>query len=300
MLRAWLPAALLIATSPLAAQSRIVMKNSFIETYKNRVTITANYTVDKAHRGPNTAAKDADLHIAGRAPEIGLPTVAEIMNAAEDKDAMDKIHEVEGTGTPVAIAGAWRLWPEHGGADDQVQGAPLEAFDTTNPDHVFEIHPITRVGTFATSSSIKWIEGYSPKDAARAFEAFENHRCQLSYNARSKTTTITTAMIGNNYVEFVIKLNEAPHTVDDGLMVMAQVLTTDGELVVHKRRMIFIGGTSEAAAMAGKKKGDEIHVLGIPRVDLALVAYRTAHRKSDPEILNWNLPYEMIIVGIVE
>lgn len=280
------------------AQTRITLKNAFIEQFKNRVTIDATYTVDKAHAHPNPAAKDADMHIAGRAPEIGLPTVAEIMNAREDAEAVDKIHEVEGTGTPVAIRGVWRLWPEHGGVDDQIQGAPLDAFDTTNPEHVFEIHPITRVGTFATSASIKWIDGYTPKDAEKAFAAFEGHKSTLTFNAAKKTTTIETAMIGNNYVEFLIELNEAPHAIDGGFTVMAKVMTTDGDLLVHKRRMIFIDGTAEADAVKNLAKGAQLHVLGIPRVDLALISYRTAHRKDTPGILTWNLPYEMIIVGV--
>jgi hypothetical protein len=35
------------------------------------------------HEDPNTPAKDGDLHIADRAPEVNLPTVGEIMNAKD-------------------------------------------------------------------------------------------------------------------------------------------------------------------------------------------------------------------------
>jgi hypothetical protein len=28
------------------------------------------------------------------------------------------------------------------------------------------------------------------------------------------------------------------------------------------------------------------------------VSYRTAHRAADPDAMTWNLPYEMIIVGV--
>src|SRR5438067_2867868 len=59
----------------------ITLRNAFITEYKNRATIDTTYTVDKAHPHPNPASKDGDLHIAGRAPEAGLPIVAEIMNA---------------------------------------------------------------------------------------------------------------------------------------------------------------------------------------------------------------------------
>jgi hypothetical protein len=70
----------------LAAQAEIeiVLNNDFIDKYKNRVTFDANYIVDKAHKDPNPGPKDGDLHIAGRASEIQLPTVAEIMNAISE------------------------------------------------------------------------------------------------------------------------------------------------------------------------------------------------------------------------
>lgn len=116
----------------------IVLKNDFIKKYMNRVTIDTQFTVDRAHPKPNPPAKDGDLHIAGRAPEIQLATVAEIMNAKSDKLAVNAIHDAEGTSQPIAISGAWRIWCEHGGDTVHVQGRNLDPFDTTNPDHVFE------------------------------------------------------------------------------------------------------------------------------------------------------------------
>jgi hypothetical protein len=86
----------------------ITLKNDFIQMYKSRVAIEATYTVDKAHKHSNPAKKDGDMHVAGRAPEIELATVAEIMNAASQHDAVDRIHAVEGTDETVKItAGAW-------------------------------------------------------------------------------------------------------------------------------------------------------------------------------------------------
>src|SRR5262245_12811391 len=121
----------------------ITLKNTFIEKFKNKATIEATYTVDKAHERPNSPSKDGDLHIAGRAPEVGLPAVAEIMNARDEDSSVDAIHAAERSGDPIKITGAWRLLCERGGKSVQVQGARLDKFDTTNPDHVFEIHPVT-------------------------------------------------------------------------------------------------------------------------------------------------------------
>src|SRR6266704_4417642 len=98
------------------AQVVIKLKNSFIKDFENRATITATYTVVKSHHKPNPPKNDGDIHAAGTAPEIGLATVAEIMNAKEEKPAMNAIIAVEGsTAETVKITGAWRLWPEHAG-----------------------------------------------------------------------------------------------------------------------------------------------------------------------------------------
>src|SRR5438552_3470132 len=78
--------------SSAVAQVEITLKNAFVQKFQDRATITATYTVDKAHAHPNPGAKDGDIHVAGRAPEIGLATVAEVMNAKDQQSAMDTIH----------------------------------------------------------------------------------------------------------------------------------------------------------------------------------------------------------------
>jgi hypothetical protein len=75
-------AAMLVSQPSLHAEIEIVLQNDFIEHYKDRATIDVNYVVDRAHEHPNPGAKDGDLHVAGRAEEVKLPIVAEIMNAA--------------------------------------------------------------------------------------------------------------------------------------------------------------------------------------------------------------------------
>lgn len=290
--------ALVIVPVGLCAQIQITLNNAFIEKFKNRVTIDATYTVDKAHPRPNLPAKDGDLHIAGRAPEIGLPIVAEIMNAGSEDSAVGLVHGVEGTGTAIDILGAWRIWCEHGGQSTQVQGARLTAFATTNPEHVFEIHPILRVGGDSIPESWAPISGYTPKEAEQAFTNYENRPSRIRVNTQQRTTTITTTMGGYNYVEFKMVLNEAPQEVEDGRFVMASVLTLDGDLLVRNRRMVFAKGTPPELKVSSLQVGDTLHVLGVPRVDLALVSWRVRNGGTRPEVLSWNLPYEIVIVGV--
>jgi hypothetical protein len=305
-------ALLLVATVPSVGQEpkhtgtdgniQITLNKKFIADYKNRVTIdTDDYIIDKAHPKPNPAAKDGDMHVAGRAAKtVGLPIVAEIMNAKDQKRAVDKVHSLEGSGKQVAVSGAWRLWCEHAGTTKQIQGAKLDAFTTTNPAHVFEIHPITKLDGIDLTDSFKPIKGFQPKDAHDAFVAYENVRCRIL--PKDDTVTLFTSMAGFNYVEFILELNEDPFKLKDGFAVQCKVRDLEGELLVRNRRMLFADGTPPADKVKDLKQGKRLHVLGLPRIDLALVDYRVQHAKDDEfkddPPLGWNLPYEIVVVGV--
>ena len=70
--------AVLLASLAVDAQITIKLKNSFVDEFRDKVTMSANFTVDATSK-IHPASQDGDIHIAGRAPEIGLGSVAEIM-----------------------------------------------------------------------------------------------------------------------------------------------------------------------------------------------------------------------------
>jgi hypothetical protein len=297
--------ALAVLALALAVNARaeivITLKNSTIMKYRNRATVSGEYRVVHAHKKVNPVAKDADIHVAGFGTDIGLPAVAEVMNAASSKEAVDRIHAVEGKTTALQITGAWRLWCEHGGSAAQVDGAAIPPIKDTNPPHVFEIHPLTRIDAIKLEATLHPIgSAFKPKDARDAFLNYEGLSCQIAPG--KDTTRITTNMAGFNYVEFQLRLNGKPVEVTEGgqsqgIFALAKVETTDGELLVHNRRMVFIPGTSPADDVVKMQPGACMHVLGVPRINLALVAWRMQHAKTRPEALNWSLPYEIVIVG---
>jgi len=95
-----------------------------------------------------------------------------------------------------------------------------------------------------------------------------------------------------------------PKDVGDGYMVFANVYnakakTNDDPVVEESRRMVFVKGTKPADAVKDLKKGDKLHVLGIPRVNLNLV-YAIASGLQGGEEYSEGLPYEMIIVAILK
>jgi hypothetical protein len=304
LFRRLVPAVVLLLSvgcSSVFATIEITLKNDFIEQYKDRATISASFIVDKAHQHPNPPEKDGDLHAAGRADEVGLPMVAEIMNAASQTAAVDAIHSVEGTGSPISLTGVWRIWCEHGGDSKQVQGEELQPFDTTNPPHVFQIHPITDFNSTSILGSLHPIDKrFKTKDAETSFVKYESLKSHITLNG--DTTTITTTMAGYNYVEFVaVPLqNEHQATFTDGTGVLATFYDLDGRLLVHKRRIVFVKDSPEEKALKSLKPGEGMHVVGVPRVSLKLLSYRIQHHSENEEMLDWALPYEIVIVGFYE
>ena len=262
---------LLWGTSLLAAD--VLLFTSWIEAHKNRVTVTATMTIDKTHNHPNSVGQgsnDGDLHFAGRAEAIGLPLVAEIVNArlADGDAGVDAVKAAQQSGDPVEIGGVWRLWFEHPGAEAQTQGETVPVPEHTNPDHVFEIHPVLSVGDLALATTFVPIPDYVPHAADKAFKHYEAR--VFTVTVGDPLTSLNSKKALYTYAVFFIELaGEPEQTTDEGWMVLATVEDADGEgLVANARRMVFAPGTRPAEIIAEASEGDRFQVLGIPRVNL--------------------------------
>ena len=294
----------LIAATPASSEEILVLNRSFIEKFKNRLTIDAKYIVDAAHKKPNPADKDGDMHVAGRSPDIGLAVVAEIQNAKDAPGAVQIVRSVEGTNQQIDVQGVWRIWPEHGGdkTHNQVSsaGPRFTGKGATNPPHVFEIHPVLKVQNQDVRSTLKPIEGFEPKNARDAFTRYEHGFFEIKATPKAKRVTMRMRMVGFNYVEFIMRVNKRFKRESDGEFLWASILTLDEELLSHDRRIGFVAGTAPDEKQKPLKEGECIRILGIPRVDLALVSWRIQNASKKPGVLNWGLPYEIIAVGVFD
>lgn len=286
-----------LAVTAQTTDMKLQINKAFMERYRNRVTIQTTFTVDRAMESPFPAFLDGDLHLAGRAPQIGLPTVGEIVNAASQKDAVDIVHRAEGTRKPLKVSGVWRVWPEHAAVKMEKQGTPLLPFESRNPEHVFEIHPVTRINDTDLLDSFRPVEGFKPGGAQRTFGIYEKASCRLTVD--SETVSIFTAAGLYNDVEFIIELaNDRQLAVADGRFVIASARDLDGRLLVERLRMVFTKGTAPERAVRLLKRGDRLHVYGIPRLDFAEVSRRVRQSGTNPALLTGTLPYEIIIIGV--
>jgi hypothetical protein len=280
-----------------AKEIEMELDKSFLEAFKDRVTIDATFEVDKAMKVPSEPALDGDLHFAGRTPQVALLTVAELANAALFPKAVALVRQADSTNKPLSITGVWRLWPEHSGSSKIEQGKPVGPPDTYRPNHVFEIHPVTRVGRVSLLDAFVPVKGFSPGDAQETFPIYEKTVCKLLVKAT--TISIVTRKGLYNDVEFVMEIaDNRPQIVADGRFVMATALDMKGGVVAEHVRMVFMKGTAPERAVRGLRKGARLHVFGMPRVSFAEVLRRVHDSATDPNQLTRSIPYELVVMGV--
>ena len=301
-------AALLGSTSICRADITVALTKGFVKKYMDKATIPTKFDIDKHHDHPNvigSGSDDGDIHIAGRDSVVRLPMVAEIINGAKEPNALDFLLKST-AGEEISLVGVWRLWFEHPGSEDQVQGAKVATPKNTNPDHIFEFHPVVKFGDIDVLNSFAPIENdeaeFRGYPAEKAFDSYEKRPGTIT---KSNTAImITSNKAGFNYAEFQMRLAGKPKDVGDGYIVFgniynAKAKSSDDPVVEEPRRMIFVKGSKPADAVKDLKKGDKLHVLGIPRVNLNAVYAIASNLKGDEEYSD-ALPYEMIIVAILK
>jgi hypothetical protein len=102
-----------------------------------------------------------------------------------------------------------------------------------------------------------------------------------------------------NYTEFDAVLAGAPMSVNDAIFVLADIRGVSGKSVVSSpRRLVMATGTKAATAFTAKspKKGAQIRVLGIPRVNLDILSDAAAESPGDTATRKG--AYEIIVVGV--
>jgi len=300
--------ALLIPAGICRADITVALTKGFVKKYKDQATISTKFDIDKHHDHPNaigSGSQDGDIHIAGRDSVVKLPMVAEIINGAKETSALSELLKST-PGQEVPLVGVWRLWFEHPGSEDQVQGATVATPKNTNPDHIFEFHPIVKFNDIDVLNSFAPIKNdqaeFTGYPAAKAFDEYEKRPATIT---QSKTAImITSNKAGFNYADFQMRLAGKPKDVGDGYIVVANIYdanakTNDDPVIEDVRRMIFVKGSQPADAVKNLSKGDKLHVLGIPRVNLNQVFAIASGLKGDEEYSD-ALPYEIIIVAILK
>jgi hypothetical protein len=290
------------------ADMTLALNKAFVNKIKNKATLTTNLNVDSHPNSPHAiknSGDDGDIHMAGRDSVFKLPLVAEILNARIEPLAMQKL-KLTSSDQAVSVSGVWRIWFEHPSNQDQIQGKPVLAPADSNPDHVCELHPITKFAGVDVLNSFVEIKDdktsppkvYEAYTASKAFPFYDD--IDATIQASNTAIMITSVKSKFNYTEFVIELAGKPKDVGDGFLVLANVFDKDNvdePAAAGVRRMVFVKGTPPADKLMTLAKGEQLHVLGIPRVNLNDVFAITG--KNGTNTVEVKLPYEMIIAAIL-
>jgi len=305
----------LIIQSVAFSQSTVTFRRSFIDSFKNRITITADYDVWYTHHAAKDDADDGDIHCSGYDKKIGLATVAEIMNAKNEQQAIDVLIAHEGKGQSnnptVSITGVWRLWPEHMGSGSTIkQGTTYSKTEiqskTTNPDHVFEIHPVTNLEGMDLTHSLKNIgPDYVPKKWKSSYGKFRVKAFSIS--STSKFISFSTKQIGENYIDMWIRIDSL-WEVEDGAFAYCTTMDSDfdpghdeinDKKITNRTRIAFVKDSETYNKAIEQGVGGILHILGTPRINLAILSWREWVSPQRPEVKTWKLPFEIIADGLI-
>ena len=299
---------LILFASTANSQIEISLKKSFIEFIKDKITVSIDYNLDKAnykyvniysnnYTGKNppvsNSKKSKDLIIAGRSQFIGMPVVAKIFNAKTDAEAVDIISQNKGE--KINLKGVWRLWCDYLGNDNFSQGEGNEVLSDYNPPHVFEFTPVTKINETNLTGYNDEINVHRIFSAETAFGKFSSAKCTVKIN--DSMITLITQGLGYDFVDFVLQINDLPDVKNDGRFILCNVYDNDGELLYSNLRMIFIKDSEPEKTVRTLSKGDKLRVLGVPRINLNEIDARIKKSITNNNVLNENLPFEMVILS---
>ena len=272
------------------------LDRSFLEDNRYRISLTTDVTVDAAAR-INPKVFDGDLHIAVRSPDVRLRLVAEIMNAKTAPEAVQLARKAEKSRAPLRVTGVLRFWPEHAIGLPHRQGEEVERLTNANPDHVFELHPLLRVGDVDLFSTMQTVSGYRPGHASRTFEAWQTS--DLAMRVFSNRVYLTTPAGLWNDVHFQLEITDfAPSVREDGRYLKGRARDLEGGLLVDSIRVVLVRDSPPDRALRDLRAGARVHVWGLPRVSFDGLVRLIGEAGSDTGWRTTKLPYEVLIIGV--
>ncbi len=278
------------------AEMSVWIRKDFVNKYRRRVTFEGAFKVDHAQPSVNSIKNDGDIHVVTTCPEVGLPMVSEVMNARLVPDCVQLLQDSQGTGNLISFAGVWRLWMEHPGTSQRQFSNNVIDGPVTNPDHVFEIHPLTKVGDFDLLSTIARIKDQDKEYEYHPAEKFVPYFKSQKFNVvkDGDFVKITGPKAIYNYVGFKFKkLTSEIFEVEDGYFIYASILDKSEKVLERKVRLALVNGTAVANEIKQTAVDRVSEVMATTRISLSTVSYQASHKKA----ANRSLPYELVVLG---
>src|SRR5262249_8991304 len=162
----------------------------------------------------------------------------------------------------------------------------------TYPAHVFEIHPVITIRNLDVRHTFRPVKGYRPGSAEGTLESWERATATISVGPNTIRVVTETNLF--NDVHFVMEIaSDRQLVVSDGRFVTADARTLNDDRIVERLRMVFARDTPPEIAIRNRRRGDRLHVWGMPRINYTEIARRAATAPPGREVTG-PLPYEII------
>jgi hypothetical protein len=281
------------------------LRESLVKKHAKDILVTIQAIPDHIGKRAHPIKAGCDLDVPLRSEDITVPTLGKIQNACSYPGGVTpsywskKLKTFEGQ--RMEAEGVLRIWLEQPpkGGKRQCECDVLPLYANSNPDHMVELHPLTRLGNSSFLAMTREIQkGDTPY--------VSNLGGKLpSILGRKKIAIRRVHREGETYI--VIK---GPRTGYSHWTILAVVMSIAEKrrgghafdvAVIHrdgfmKRNLsaLTIEGTAADEGVETLQVNDEVVLFGILRLDLALI-----ERKARQAWRTIAMPYELIVLDIM-
>lgn len=250
-----------------AAQLRLRKDVLVQQSDRALISVTGRFE----HVEPIPEKGDCELRTAVHANELKVPLVAEFINACSTRLEPMEIKSLSQDGD-VHINGVFRIWFEHAGGKDDVLSEEQDPilYETANPKHAVEIHPVIRVGTRNFVESVRameWVD-FTTYSTAALHRVLKKKATIEEYEADDGTPYVLIESSGSLPTYFHLKavLRSKPVKTEDGHSAIVDVLDKH-RVIAAGFRVFTVEGTKANDALKGLRVKSDFSFWGITRLD---------------------------------
>ena len=299
----------LLALLPVdALGAELWLRESLLQAYRGKILVTVQATIDQLGKKAHPLAEDCDLHVPLRSDAIRLPLLGELKNACSMRPANSTDRywsqriEAEVGAEPLEVQGVFRIWPEHPPEEGerQCECDPLPDYPHSNPDHMVELHPVTRIGPLDFSEHVREIrkgnQRYRGSQTSRLKAALGGKTITIEREEENgeRYIVIQGPKTGYNHWTLNAIVRSPPRPVADG-----HSFSVD---VVYRRRIVkadlpvvTVRGTKADRWVKDQHPavGQEVTLFGIVRLEVDAILDAVG---DEPKVIS--MPYELVILDI--
>ena len=294
---------LLIPSYLLAAE--LWLRETLVKKHAKDILVTIQAIPGHIGKRAHSIKRDCNLHVPLRSEDIKVAILGKIKNACSHPEGItathwsNKLKPLEGQS--VKVKGVLRVWLEHPpkGGKRQCECDTLPRYTNSNPNHMVELHPLTRLGSISFLKMTRSIQkGDTPYVGYRGGRlALTLNKMKIAIRRIEKANKAFIAIKGpkssyNHWTVLAVVTGIAERR-RDGHAFDVAVVHRDG-LIERQLRALTIKGTPADEGVETLEVNDEVVLFGIVRLDLAEI-----EREAGAAWKTIPMPYELIVLDIM-